>query len=236
MESGSVGSLSSSTQEQAPAMETAGDEPKVLEEEENGGEADDVVDPDSLAEPSKDGISDLKDQFRRHYPFETKDYSTLRTASVPSAVANEEAKRQAFIGRAVSAPASYTPLDAEDLRMQAVRGIHMDIYLRRKSSTEGRDNFARLPSASLDGPLNESEKKQTIKMMQGLLRELPHRQDGAAALQHLEIACKELGMEGGRRSSLSMMSPEQRLPSQEEEEEEEELTLEGIIQDMQQDC
>mmetsp|Transcript_50271 Transcript_50271/g.100278 ORF Transcript_50271/g.100278 Transcript_50271/m.100278 type:complete len:244 (+) Transcript_50271:113-844(+) len=170
--------------------------------------------------------------------FETKAPSTLRTASVPAIAANKQAKQEAFLGRAFSAPATYTPLDAEDMRMQAVRGIHMNLYLRRKSSagldTEG-NAAVRVPSVPLEGGMDEQQQSETVKMMHALLRELPHRSDGAAALQHLETACKELGMERGRRSSMSLI-PQDTIQETESEDEEEELSLEGIIQDIEQTC
>jgi len=114
----------------------------------------------------------------------------------------------------------------------------MNLYLRRKSSagldTEG-NAAVRVPSVPLESGMDEQQQSETVKMMHALLRELPHRSDGAAALQHLETACKELGMERGRRSSMSLI-PQDTIQETESEDEEEELSLEGIIQDIEQTC
>ncbi len=80
--------------------------------------------------------------------FEIKAVATLRTASVPVLVANQQAKQEAFMGRAYSAPATYTPLDAEDMRMQSVRMINMNLYLRRKSVSDD-NGISRLCSVPL---------------------------------------------------------------------------------------
>mmetsp|Transcript_52051 Transcript_52051/g.106115 ORF Transcript_52051/g.106115 Transcript_52051/m.106115 type:complete len:254 (+) Transcript_52051:131-892(+) len=159
-----------------------------------------------------------------------------RTASMPVA---RRAVPSFEISRAQSAPAAFRPLDAEDMRFHAVRGIAMEAF-RRRTSSVASSSFSKVSSAeglAVEPP--PADPTSTVKIVQQLLNELPHRPGGQAALNHLETACKELGLEKGRRSSLLVIQHEHTEAideSGEVSEDEEELSLEAMNQDMIEVC